>query len=83
MLRIFCLFVICLLASSLGCCLLDQSGESISKIRRQGRGTPKVVSPLRRNMCAQIFSKIDRYIPMKAGIPAHQHKKTAPRIRRF
>jgi hypothetical protein len=43
-------------------CLIVPRASSL-KFRRQGEGVPpKIASPLRRNMPAQIFYKIDRYV---------------------
>jgi hypothetical protein len=39
----------------------------------RGRGTPKIASPLRRNMCAQIHVNFDRYIPSQRGPSAKRY----------
>jgi hypothetical protein len=44
---------------------------SILKSWAMPRGYPKIASPLRRNMRAQIYVNFDRYIPMNAGTRAN------------
>ena len=57
----FCLFVVFCVGFVRVVAILSMSGG----------GTPKIASPLRRNMSAQIYVNFDRYIPMNAGTLAN------------